>query len=121
VHHVAWSVADDEAQRVVGEMVTTAGLAPTRVMDRSYFKSIYFNEPGGVLFEVATIPPGFAIDEPLERLGERLMLPPQYEPRRAELESVLPPIQMPVQAPSGAFFAGDTPATSTTSSPRSFS
>ena len=117
VHHVAWSVADDETQRVVREVVAGAGLTPTPVMNRSYFNSIYFNEPGGVLFEVATIPPGFAIDEPLERLGESLMLPPQYEPRRAELESVLPPIRVPASAPAGALFSGEPPVTSTANSP----
>ncbi|HEV2832798.1 MAG TPA: hypothetical protein VGW31_12530, partial [Hanamia sp.] len=67
-------------------------LNPTPVLDRNYFTSIYFREPGGVLFEVATSSPGFAIDEPKEHLGEALKLPPQFEPRRKELENILPPI-----------------------------
>jgi predicted esterase/catechol 2,3-dioxygenase-like lactoylglutathione lyase family enzyme len=96
VHHVAWRVLDDAAQLEARERVVAAGLEPTPVIDRQYFHSVYFREPGGVLFELATDPPGFAIDEPVERLGERLMLPPQYEPYRAQLEAVLPPIHLPV-------------------------
>jgi predicted esterase/catechol 2,3-dioxygenase-like lactoylglutathione lyase family enzyme len=96
VHHVAWSVADDEAQLATRERVINAGLPATEVIDRNYFHSVYFNEPGGVLFELATIPPGFAIDETLEHLGERLMLPAQYEPMRAELEASLPRIHLPL-------------------------
>ena len=105
VHHVAWSVADDATQLVVRERVHTAGLNPTPVIDRNYFHSVYFHEPGGVLFELATNPPGFTIDEPLERLGERLMLPAQYEPRRAEIEAVLPQIHLPVPVSDASFFA----------------
>ena len=96
VHHVAWRVPDDAAQLEARERVLAAGLEPTPVIDRQYFHSIYFREPGGVLFELATDVPGFAIDEPVEHLGERLMLPPQYEPHRAQLEAVLPPIHFPV-------------------------
>jgi catechol 2,3-dioxygenase-like lactoylglutathione lyase family enzyme len=95
VHHVAWRVADDEAQNATRERVQTAGLSPTPVIDRNYFHSVYFREPGGVLFELATIPPGFLKDEPVERLGERLMLPPQYAQARAEIEAALPPIHLP--------------------------
>jgi predicted esterase len=95
VHHVAFAVADDTAELALRERVIEAGLDPTPVIDRSYFHSVYFREPGGILFEVATNPPGFAIDEPVERLGERLMLPPQYEPRRREIEAVLPRIYLP--------------------------
>jgi glyoxalase family protein len=65
------------------------------VIDRNYFHSIYYREPGGVLFEIATDPPGFAIDEAKEHLGERLMLPAQYEPQRATLERILPRLTMP--------------------------
>jgi len=65
------------------------------VIDRNYFHSVYFREPGGVLFELATDPPGFAIDEPVARLGERLMLPRQYEAHRAQIEAILPPIICP--------------------------
>ncbi|HEU4566033.1 MAG TPA: VOC family protein, partial [Gemmatimonadaceae bacterium] len=105
VHHVAWQVADDDAELAVREGVARAGLRPTPVIDRSYFHSVYFREPGGVLFELATNPPGFAIDEPVERLGERLMLPPQYEPHRAHIEAVLPPIHLPVPAAEAQMFA----------------
>jgi glyoxalase family protein len=93
---------------VVRDQVEKAGLSPTPVIDRSYFHSVYFHEPGGVLFELATKPPGFTIDEPLERLGERLMLPPQYEPHRAEIEAVLPQIHLPVPASDASFFASTT-------------
>jgi glyoxalase family protein len=105
VHHVAWSVADDGEQLAVRDRVEKAGLSPTPVIDRNYFHSVYFHEPGGVLFELATRPPGFTIDEPLERLGERLMLPAQYEPHRAEIEAVLPPIHLPVPPSEASFLA----------------
>ena len=108
VHHVAWRVADDATQLQVREQVTNAGLHPTPVIDRQYFHSVYFREPGGVLFELATDPPGFAIDEPVARLGERLMLPPQYEGHRAEIEAILPPIHLPVPASAAAFLTGVT-------------
>jgi predicted esterase len=85
--------------------VIAAGLAPTPVIDRTYFHSVYFREPGGVLFELATLPPGFTIDEPKERLGETLKLPPQYEPMRAEIEAVLPPIHLPVPAAEATLLA----------------
>jgi catechol 2,3-dioxygenase-like lactoylglutathione lyase family enzyme len=99
VHHVAWRVADDAAQLAVREQVVRAGLQPTPVIDRQYFHSVYFREPGGVLFELATDPPGFAIDEAVDQLGEHLMLPPQYEPLRKELEAVLPEIHLPAIKP----------------------
>jgi glyoxalase family protein len=108
VHHVAWAVATDADELTVRERVTAAGLSPTPVIDRFYFHSVYFREPGGVLFELATNPPGFATDEPVERLGERLMLPPQYEPHRAEIEAVLPPIHLPVPAATASMFANTT-------------
>ena len=95
VHHVALRVADDRTQLEVRDRVADAGLGPTPVIDRQYFHSVYFREPGGVLFELATDPPGFAIDEPRERLGERLMLPPQYEASRSRIEAALPPIHLP--------------------------
>ncbi len=95
VHHVAWRVADDPAQLAVRARVAATGLAPTPVIDRQYFHSVYFREPGGVLFELATDAPGFAIDEPEQRLGERLMLPPQYESQRAQIEAALPHIHLP--------------------------
>jgi len=100
IHHVAWSstMDDHEAwQRRVAE----AGASPTPVIDRFYFKSIYFREPSGVLFEIATIGPGFDVDEPLEHLGERLSLPPNYEQLRDRLEQVLTPLPDPRAARVG--------------------
>jgi glyoxalase family protein len=94
VHHVAFSTDTDETQVVLQQQLAEAGYAVTPVQDRNYFHSIYFREPGGVLFEVATNPPGFAIDEPVESLGTSLKLPPQYEARRAKLEEALPRITM---------------------------
>ena len=108
VHHVAFRVPDDAAQLDVRGVVATEGLHPTPVIDRNYFHSVYFREPGGVLFELATDPPGFAIDEPVEHLGEALKLPPQYESHRAEIESVLPPIHLAVPSTAAAFFATTT-------------
>src|SRR5207247_7675328 len=108
VHHVAWRVPDDAGQLGMRERVTQAGLEPTPVIDRNYFHSVYFREPGGVLFELATDPPGFGIDEPVGRLGERLMLPRQDEAHRAEIEAILPPIHRPVTASAA------TPVTSAT-------
>ena len=105
VHHVAFRVPDDAAELQVRGRVTSAGLHPTPVIDRNYFLSVYFREPGGVLFELATNPPGFAIDEPVDHLGERLMLPPQYEPHRAEIEAVLPTIHLGVPEAAATLFA----------------
>jgi glyoxalase family protein len=97
VHHVAWSsrMEDHEAWR---ERVARAGASPTPVIDRFYFRSIYFREPSGVLFEIATIGPGFTSDEPLETLGEALSLPPNYEHLREQLEPVLTPLPNPREA-----------------------
>ncbi|MBO0939740.1 ring-cleaving dioxygenase [Fibrella sp. HMF5335] len=92
VHHVAFSTDSDETQLLISQHLADAGYVPTPVQDRNYFHSIYFREPGGVLFEVATNPPGFAIDEAPNSLGTALMLPPQYEARRAKLEAALPKI-----------------------------
>jgi glyoxalase family protein len=94
VHHVAWasSLDDHEAWR---ERVAAAGARPTPIIDRYYFRSVYFREPSGVLFEIATLGPGFTADEPLETLGERLALPPDYEPLRDRLEDVLTPLPDP--------------------------
>ncbi|HXQ30138.1 MAG TPA: VOC family protein [Gemmatimonadales bacterium] len=97
VHHVAFAVPDDATQLAVRERVAGANLHPTPVIDRNYFHSVYFREPGGVLYELATNPPGFSIDEPRETLGETLKLPPQYEPHRAEIEAGLPRIHLPVK------------------------
>ena len=108
VHHVAFRVPDDERQLSVRGDVAGVGLHPTPVIDRNYFHSVYFREPGGVLFELATDPPGFAIDETVEHLGEGLKLPPQYEPHRTEIEATLPPIHLAVPAASASLFATTT-------------
>jgi len=97
VHHIAWRVPDGAAQRDIQGSVARAGGRPTDVIDRFWFQSVYFREPGGALFEVATDGPGFAVDEPAESLGERLILPPWLEPRRAEIERVLPKLGAPVR------------------------
>ena len=95
VHHVAFRVPDEETQLALREEVSRLGYNVTPVLDRNYFRSIYFREPGGVLFEIATDPPGFGADEEPERLGEQLRLPPWLEPQREQLEEVLPPLRVP--------------------------
>jgi glyoxalase family protein len=95
VHHLAWRVADDAEQAAVRQQVETAGGRPTPVIDRFWFKSVYFREPGGVLFEIATDGPGFAADEDPAHLGERLVLPPWLEGRRAAIEQAVPPLEVP--------------------------
>ncbi|MEO8763547.1 MAG: ring-cleaving dioxygenase [Ginsengibacter sp.] len=90
VHHVAFRVKDDATQEVYREKIQSLGLNPTTIIDRNYFHSVYFREPGGVLFEIATEPPGFTVDEPLNELGTSLKLPAQYEARRNEIEHILP-------------------------------
>ncbi|HXY60137.1 MAG TPA: ring-cleaving dioxygenase [Chthoniobacterales bacterium] len=92
VHHIAFCCADDLEQVHWREQIVARGLHVTPVIDRFYFHSIYFREPGGILFEIATANPGFTVDEPVQRLGETLKLPPQYEEQRPEIERVLPPI-----------------------------
>jgi glyoxalase family protein len=96
VHHIAWASLPDEHE-AWRERVVEAGLQPTPVIDRFYFRSIYFREPSGVLFEIATIGPGFTIDEPLEHLGEKLSLPPFIEHLRDQIEPNLTPIENPRQ------------------------
>jgi len=95
VHHVAWRTPDDEQQKRWREELANDGLNVTPVIDRCYFHSIYFREPGKVLFEIATEPPGFTIDETRESLGSALKLPPWLEPMRARIESELPPVELP--------------------------
>ena len=90
VHHIAWRVADDAAQAHWLATLPQRGFSVSPVMDREYFHSIYFREPGGVLFEIATDQPGFAVDEAPETLGTALKLPPWYEAQRAEIEARLP-------------------------------
>ncbi len=92
VHHVAWRVPDNAAQARAAAALRDARVPVTPVMDRQYFRSIYFRIPAGVVFEIATDGPGFAIDEPAASLGSALRLPPQYEPRRAEIEAHLVPL-----------------------------
>lgn len=89
VHHVAWRVPDDDAQARAAAAIRASGVGVTQVMDRQYFRSIYFRIPGGVIFEIATDGPGFAVDEPLATLGTQLKLPPQYEPIRKQIEKGL--------------------------------
>ncbi len=95
VHHVAWRTPNYEQQKEWREALVKARLNVTPVIDRKYFHSIYFREPGGVLFEIATDPPGFTVDERLEELGTRLMLPPRLEPLRAYLDRALPHVRLP--------------------------
>lgn len=94
VHHVAFRVADETVQDTVRRRVAAAGRRPTPVIDRFWFKSVYFTEPGGVLFELATDGPGFAVDEDAGRLGERLVLPPWLEPHRERIVDVLPTLEL---------------------------
>ena len=96
VHHIAWAseMDDHEAWR---QRVVDAGARPTEVIDRFWFRSIYFREPSGVLFEIATLGPGFATDEDPEHLGESLVLPPRFEPLREQIEATLTPIENPRQ------------------------
>ena len=95
VHHLAWVVDDLDEELLVRQQVQAAGGYATEVIDRFWFKSVYFKEPGGVLFEIATRGPGFAVDENPAHLGETLVLPPWYESARGEIESVLPRLELP--------------------------
>jgi glyoxalase family protein len=92
VHHLAWRVDDQDHQRDMRARVESAGAQPTPVIDRFWFKSVYFREPGGVLFELATDGPGFAVDEDAAHLGETLVLPPWLESHRTAIERALPPL-----------------------------
>ena len=96
VHHLAWRVTDLDEELRVRRQVEEAGGRATEVIDRFWFKSVYFKEPGGVLFEIATEGPGFAVDEDPAHLGESLVLPPWFEASRPQIERVLPPLTMPV-------------------------
>lgn len=103
IHHLAWRVDDEAHQRAVRDRVEAAGRRPTPVIDRFWFKSVYFLEPGGTLFELATDGPGFAVDEEPARLGESLVLPPWLEAQRAAIQSALPPlVYPPTLPPAGA-------------------
>lgn len=92
VHHIAFRVRDSETELYFREKLLQHGLHPTPQIDRSYFYSVYFREPGGILFEIATENPGFTTDETVAQLGTHLMLPPQYESSRKRIEKVLPPV-----------------------------
>lgn len=95
VHHIAWRTPNDAEQREWLVKITKNGYSSSPVMDRKYFHSIYFREPGGILFEIATDPPGFLVDEPIEELGSTLVLPPWLEPSRRQLQAALPPLRLP--------------------------
>lgn len=95
IHHVAFRARDGKEQLAWREQLAATGMDVTPVIDRQYFDAIYFRTPGGVLFEIATDPPGFAVDEDAAHLGEALKLPEKYEAHRARIEQVLPPIHVP--------------------------
>jgi glyoxalase family protein len=95
VHHIAFRVPDRETQSLWRAQLVDQGYAVTEILDRDYFTSIYFREPGGVLFEIATDTPGFDIDEPLLELGRSLQLPPWLQPNREQIEASLVPIKLP--------------------------
>jgi glyoxalase family protein len=95
VHHVAYRTPSDKQQQVLRQSIVRAGLNATPVIDRFYFHSVYFQEPGGILFEIATNPPGFAVDEKPEELGTHLVLPPWLEATRKDIEKILPKVHLP--------------------------
>jgi glyoxalase family protein len=101
IHHVAWRVPDDETELAVRDRIEQANRRPTEVIDRFWFKSVYFLEPGGVLFEIATDGPGFAVDEDPATLGERLVLPPWLEEYRGSIESSLPVLRLTAEEKAG--------------------
>jgi glyoxalase family protein len=93
IHHVAWRIGGDAEEKRVREVLLEEGRNITPVIDRNYFHSVYFREPNGILFEVATDHPGFTVDEPVETLGQALKLPPQHEPHREAITKALPPLE----------------------------
>jgi glyoxalase family protein len=94
VHHIAFRTQSDENQKSVRKNIIKMGLNPTPIIDRTYFHSVYFREPGSILFEIATDPPGFTVDQKIEDLGKKLMLPGWLESVREKLEKVLPKIEL---------------------------
>ena len=98
VHHIAFRASDDDHQKILRKEILQTNPSVTLVIDRLYFHSIYFREPGGVLLEVATDPPGFTIDEPIDRLGSRLALPSWLESSREKIAKSLPPVRLPTIA-----------------------
>lgn len=107
VHHIAWRAPDRDTQRRWREELVAADVDVTPIIDRQYFESIYFREPGGVLLEIATDPPGFTRDEPLLALGRALKLPPWLEPRREAIEAALPPLKLADLAREAGEAGGD--------------
>ena len=101
VHHIAWAAYDDDIE-AWDERVTKAGSHTSGLVDRFWFRSVYFREPSGVLFELATLGPGFTSDEPLEQLGQSLVLPPRFESQRAQIEAKLTPLPNPRAAKADA-------------------
>jgi glyoxalase family protein len=101
VHHIAFRAKDDAQQLEWRELLVDQGFDVTPVMDRQYFHSIYFREPGGVLYEIATDPPGMGLDETVEALGSRLRMPPWLEPRRGDIEGIVPPLRLPTRERQG--------------------
>jgi glyoxalase family protein len=97
IHHVAWRVPDDAAELEMRDRIDRARRRPTEVIDRFWFKSVYFLEPGGVLFELATDGPGFTADEDVATLGEQLVLPPWLESQRGAIEAALPVLKPPAK------------------------
>jgi glyoxalase family protein len=95
VHHIAWRTPTDESQIIMRRKILNTGLDATPVIDRTYFHSVYFREPGGVLFEIATDPPGFMVDQNYDELGQKLLLPKWLEPERKYLEKTLPKVDAP--------------------------
>lgn len=93
VHHIAWRAKDEEDLQKWRKILLIKGYEPTEILDRNYFKALYFQEAGGILFEIATDSPGFTVDEPLTELGQKLMLPLWLEPKREELEKILPAVE----------------------------
>jgi glyoxalase family protein len=96
VHHIAWRAKDEEDHQRWRALLQNKGYYPTEILDRNYFKALYFHEEGGILFEIATDPPGFAVDETVTALGNKLMLPSWLESKREELEETLPPVEVRV-------------------------
>ncbi len=108
VHHIAWRVKDGETQLAWREFLQSRGYVVSPVMDRTYFHAIYFREPGGVLYEIATDPPGFTADgESVEELGSRLQLPSRFEGQRSSLEKALPPIHLPTVTQASTPFSAN--------------
>jgi glyoxalase family protein len=98
VHHIAWRTPSDQQQAEWRQLLVDKGFNVTPIIDRMYFHSIYFREPGGILFEIATDPPGFATDETLQTLGTTLKVPAWMEAKRGEIEGILPKIKLPAEA-----------------------